>query len=318
MKNIIVITWIALFASSAYAQTWPSKPVKFFVAGAPGSAPDIIARLVGERLTRIWGEQVIVDNRVGAAGNIGTQAAARAPADGHNFLFGQAAPLALNQHTFKSMPFDVERDFVPVVSMGLSPMMVAVNPALPAKTLPELIALAKADPGKVSFATSGAKNIPHLTGELINQRAGVKMFHIPYKIGSQGSADTVSGQVQVYIDGVPPVSVHMKGERLRVLAVSSARRLPNFPDIPAVAETLPGYSFGGWFAIMAPAGTSPEVLARVNRDVNTVIRQPDIAERLLQFGIYEPGGTPEQLAQFIKSERENYGNAVRAAGILPE
>ena len=300
------------------AQSWPAKPVKFYVAGAAGSAPDIIARLIGENLSKMWGQQVIVDNRPGAAGNVGTAAAAKAPADGYNILFGQAAPLALNQHTFKSLPFDPEKDFVPVVSVGLSPMMIAVNNDLPVKTVADLVALAKTQPGKINFGTSSQRNIPHLTGEMLASMAGIKLTHVPYKSNSQAAAETASGLTQVYIDGIPPMRAHLQGGRLRVIAVSSPGRLTNFPDIPAVAETLPGFQFGGWFAILAPAGTPKEVVARINSDVNSVLASPAMGERQLGFGVYGGGGTPEDLAKFLREERENYAKAVKAAGIEPE
>lgn len=317
MKILFTMAGI-LLAATAGAQPWPQKPVKFFVAGATGSAPDIVARQVGERLTQIWGQQVIVDNRPGAAGNVGTAAAAKAPADGYNLLFGQAAPLAMNQHTFKSLPFDPEKDFVPVVGIGVSPMMIAVTNDLPAKSISELIALAKAQPGKINFGTSSQRNVPHLTGEMLNFMAGIKLVHVPYKSNAQAAAEAMSGLVQIYIDGVPPMSAHLKSSRLRIIATSSARRLPNFPDIPAVAETLPGFEFNGWFAIMAPVGTPAEIVAKVNQDTNQVLRLPEISTRLLGLGMYEPGGTPEQLAVFLKVERENYARVVKSAGIEKE
>lgn len=318
MMRLVAAAALFLFTALAAAQPWPEKPVKFYVAGAAGSAPDIIARLIGDGLARIWGQQVVVDNRPGAAGNLGTAAAAKAPADGYNILFGQAAPLALNQHTFRSLPFDAEKDLVPVVAIGLSPMMIAVNNDLPAKNLAELIALAKAQPGKINFGTSSQRNIPHLTGEMLASMAGIKLTHVPYKSNAQAAAETASGLTQAYIDGIPPMRAHMQAGRVRVIAVSSAKRLPNFPDIPAVGETLPGFQFGGWFAILAPAGTPQDVVARINKDVNTVLASPAMSERQLGFGIYGGGGTPEDLGRFLREERENYGKAVKAAGILPE
>jgi tripartite-type tricarboxylate transporter receptor subunit TctC len=310
---------VVLFLSAtAMAQPWPSKPVKFFVAGATGSAPDIIARLIGERLTQIWGQQVVIDNRPGAAGNVGTAAAAKAPVDGYSLLFGQAAPLAMNQHTFKSLPFDPEKDFAPIVSLGISPMMVAVNTDLPVKTIADLLALAKAQPGKVNFGTSSQRNIPHFTGEMLNIIGGVKMTHVPYKANTQASAEAISGLVQVYIDGVPPMTAHLKSGRLRVIATSAPRRLPNYPDIPAVAETLPGFELSGWFALLAPTGTPAEVIAKVNQDANQVLKQPDLAARFEGMGMYEPGGPPERLAAFLRAERENYGRIVKATGLEKE
>jgi tripartite-type tricarboxylate transporter receptor subunit TctC len=309
---------LAVAATVANAQAWPSRPVRFFVAGAAASAPDLIARLLGESLTGIWGQQVIVDNRPGAAGNLGTAAAAKAPADGYNFLFGQAAPLAMNQYTFKTLPFDVEKDLVPVINAGLSPLMIAVNNDLPVRNLAELIALAKAQPGTINFGTSSSRNILHLAGAMLANTAGIKLVHVPYKSNSQAAAETASGLTQIYIDGVPAMFPHIQSNRLRILAVTSARRLPEFPDIPTVAETLPGFNFKGWFAIMAPAGTPPDVIARINRDANTVLQSPAMVARLAGLGIYDAGGTPEQLASFLRSERDAYARAVKAAAIEPE
>ena len=318
MKKFLLGLLAFLVCTVAAAQEWPSKPVKFYVAGAAGSAPDIIARVIGEHLSKTWGQQVIVDNRPGAAGNVGTAAAAKAPADGYSILFGQAAPLALNQHTFKSLPFDPEKDFVPVVAVGLSPMMIAVNNDLPVKNVAELIALAKAQPGKINFGTSSQRNIPHLTGEMLASVAGIKLTHVPYKSNAQAAAESSTGLTQVYIDGIPPMRAHMQAGRLRVIAVTSAKRLPNFPDIAAVAETLPGFEFGGWFAILAPTGTPAHAVARINKDTNTVLASPAISERQIGFGIYGGGGTPEDLAKFLRQERESYAKAVTAAGIEPE
>jgi tripartite-type tricarboxylate transporter receptor subunit TctC len=314
-KSILALLFIAL---SAHAQPWPAKPVKLIVPGPAGSAPDIVARLLGERLTPIWGQQLVVDNRVGAAGNIGTAAAATAPADGYNLLFGLSAALAINQHTFKSLPFSPETDFTPIVSLGISPMMIAVHNDLPVKSLGELLALARAQPGKVNFGTSSSKNVAHLTGEMLASMAGVKLVHVPYRTNAQAAAETTSGLTQIYVDGIPPMLAHLKAGRLRVIAVSSQKRLPNFPEIAAVAESVPGFSFNGWFCLMAPTGTSNEIVARVNQDVNQVLKMPDIAARLLGFGIYDPGGTPEELAQFIRAERQNFARAVKTAGIEPE
>ncbi len=309
---------LLIVAGASTAQVWPTKPVKIIVAGAPGSAPDVISRLIGDRLSQKWGQQFVVDNRIGAAGNLGTAAAAQAPADGYNFLFGQASPLAMNRLTFKTLNFDPEKDFVPVVFLGQSPMMLAVNNDLPVKTVRDLIDLANSRPGKINFGTSSSRNIPHLTGELLNNMAGMRLVHVPYKSNAQAAAETMSGQVHIYIDGVPAMAGHLKSGRLRIIATSAAKRLPNFPDIPAVAETVPGFEFNGWFCIMAPTGTLPGIVAAMNRDVNEVLKDREVASRMLGFGMYDPGGTPEDLARFIRAERQNYARAVKAAGIEPQ
>lgn len=318
MIRILLLALACLWSAGAAAQGWPGKPVHFIVAGAAGSAPDIIARLIGDRLSQMWGQQVVVENRVGSAGNIGTAAAAKAPPDGYTILFGQAAPLALSPFVFKQLDFDPDKDFVPIVRVGLSPMMISAGKDFAPKTVPELVAAAKAAPGKINYGTSSQRNIPHLTGVLLANNASVQLTHVPYSSNTLAATEASTGLTQLYIDGIPPMTGHIKAGRLRPIAVTSSKRLSNFPDIPTVAETLPGFEFNGWFAILAPAGTPPEILARINKDVNVVLRSPDMTERLLGFGIYEPGGTPEELAAFMRSERENYRKAVQAGGIQPE
>jgi len=309
---------LTMCVTVAAAQDWPSKPVKVFLPGPAGSAPDIVMRLLGEQLSRRWGQQIIVDNRIGAAGNVGTAAAASAPADGYSLLFGLSAALAINEYTFRSLPFSPEKDFVPVVSLGISPMMVAVNDHITAQSLAELISLARANPGKLNFATSSSKNVAHLTGATIAAKAGISLIHVPYRTNAQAAAETISGLTQIYIDGIPAVISHMKAGRLRVLAVSSPKRLSNFPEIPAISETIPGFAFVGWFALMAPRGTPSPIIEKLNRDVNDVLKMPEVSSRLLELGIYDAGGTPEELAAFIRNQRRSFAAAVKAANIHPE
>ncbi len=308
----------ACLAAPAVADSWPSRPVKMIVAGAPGSAPDVICRIVGNKLSGLWGQQVIVDNRPGAAGNLGTEMAARATPDGYTLLFGQAAPLSLNRWEFKSLPFDPERDFAPVANVGLSPMMIVVSPNVPAANLSEFIALAKEKPGKLSFGTSSSRNIPHLTGELLKKMAGINIVHVSYRSNAQAIQDVESGDVQMMIDGIPVLVNQAKDGRVRALAVSSPKRLPGLESIPTVAETLPGYAVAGWFAILAPAGTPADIVARVNKDVNAVLAMPDVVERVRQLGVYPDPGTPEDLAKFIKADSALWQSVVKAAGIEPE
>jgi len=307
-----------LLAQTAAAQAWPTRPVHMVVAGASGSAPDVIARIIGNRLVETWGQQIIVDNKPGAAGNLGTEAAAHAPADGYTLLFGQAAPLSMNRFVFKTLPFDVDRDFVPVVNVGLSPMMIAANPRLPANTIGELIDLAKAQPGKLSFGTSSSRNIPHLTGELLKRAGGFEMTHVSYRANTQAIQDVITGETQLMIDGIPVLLNQVKDGRLKALAVSSAKRLPGLETVPTVAETLPGFVTNGWFAVLAPAGTPREVVARVNRDVNAVLRNDAVRDRMRDLGVYAEGGTPEELARFMRADATLWERIVRQAGIEPE
>jgi len=322
LRRVAALTLIFLapfwLAQMAAAQAWPTRPVHMVVAGAPGSAPDVIARIIGNRLVEAWGQQIIVDNKPGAAGNLGTEAAAHAPADGYTLLFGQAAPLSMNRFVFKTLPFDVERDFVPVVNIGLSPMMIAANPRLPANTIGELIDVAKAQPGKLSFGTSSSRNIPHLTGELLKRAGGFEMTHVSYRANTQAIQDVITGETQLMIDGIPVLLNQVKDGRLKALAVSSAKRLPGLETVPTVAETLPGFVTNGWFAVLAPAGTPREVVARVNRDVNAVLRNDAVRDRMRDLGVYAEGGTPEELARFMRTDATLWERIVRQAGIEPE
>jgi tripartite-type tricarboxylate transporter receptor subunit TctC len=216
------------------------------------------------------------------------------------------------------MPFDPERDFAPVVGIGISPMMIVVHPSLPVRTVAELVDLAKANPGGLDFAASGARNIPHFTGMLLNLLTGAPLVHVPYRGSAQAMQDVQAGQLKVMIDGVPSLRQHVASGAVRAVAVTSPRRLPGFEAVPAIAETLPGFSTVGWFAILAPTGTPAEAVARVNRDFDRLLAEPEMKRRLEEFGIFDGGGTPEQLAVFIAGERKAWGEFVRRAKIAPE
>lgn len=303
---------------NAAAQAWPERPVKVFVGSAPGSAPDIVARLLAEQLATLWGKPVVIENRPGAGGNLGAQAAARAPADGHHFWFAHATPVVMNQFLFKSPGFEAERDFLPVVRIGINPMVIAVNPALPVRSLEELIAASKADRDGWSFGTSGSKNIPHLIGEALNQTAGTRLIHVPYKGSQQAAQDTIGGLVQVYIDALPPMSGLLQSGRLRALAVTAPSRVAGFEHIPTAREAGTPMVMIGWMALLSPAQTSREVVARVNRDTNSVLARPEVAARLHALGTYELGGTTRALETFIDDERRLWERVVRLAGIVRE
>ena len=316
--RVMAAAVLAASASIAQAQAWPVKPVKWYLAASAGSAPDIVARLIADRLVPMWGQQIIIDNRPGAGGNAGTAAGANAPADGYNLLFAQAAPIVSSQFLFKDMPFNPEKQLVPIINLGVSPMMLAVNPALKANSLAELVALAKAEPGKLNYATPASRNIPHMTGVMFAIMTGIQWQNVPYKTTPQAAGDTMAGITQVYINGVPPIAPMIKSGALRVLGVSSLKRLPNFPDIPAMSEVAPGFMMGGWFGLMAPVGTPAEVITKVNQDTNAVLKNPQVAERMLQLGMYDPGGTPQDFGRFIAEERARWASAVKAAKIEPE
>lgn len=307
-------------SSAAHAQQWPSRFVKMIVAGAPGSAPDVICRIIGDRLSQKWGSQIVVDNQPGAGGNRGTGVAARAEPDGYTFLFGQAAPLALNKHTFKQLPFDVEKDFAPVIMIGMSPMMIAASPKSKIENVADLLAAAKAAPGKISFATSSARNIPHSTGELLKSLGQIDMLHVSYRANTQALTETMAGLIDLMIDGIPVVMPQVKSGNLKMLGIASPQRLPGLEDYPTIAETVPGFAMSGWFAILAPKGTPPEIVARLNEDTKAVLAIPEVIDRLRDLGVYiDPkNNTPEQLAKFLKNEEELFGRIAKAAKMEPE
>lgn len=313
------LTLTTLLPWSVHAQTWPDRPVKIVVSAAPGSAPDIIARLIGEQLGAMWGKGVVVDNRPGAGGNIGAQTAARSAPDGYTLWFAHATPVVMNQFLFKAPGFDSEKDFDPIVRVGVNPMMIAVNSTVPVNDLRELVAYAKAHPGKVSFATSGAKNIPHLVGETLNQVAQIDMLNIPYKGSQQAASDTIAGRTEVYIDAVPPMAPLIGANpRLRPIAVTTSQRIPGHDAVQTAKEQGIDLVMQGWMAFMAPAGMPAAIVERVAKDTNTVLAKPEIVEKLRTLGTFELGGTTAALDSFIKDERAKWGKVVQAAKIERE
>lgn len=300
------------------AQSWPSRPVRWVLPSAAGSAPDIIARMLSEKLSAVLGQQVIIDNRPGAAGNIAAQHVARSAPDGYTFLFGQASTLAVNPYTFKSTGFDADRDFAAVISIGVSPFMFAVTPSLKAQSMAELIALARAEPGKLSFATSASRNLSHISGEMLKATAGINMVHVPYKGSQQAAADTVAGLTHLYIDSIPAMSSYAQSGRLRVIGVSARNRVPGFESVPTINETLPSFEAVGWFAVVAPAGTPTEIIERTNRELNAILAQPEVGRRMRGFGMFDFGGTSAELDRFMKAERSKWAKVMREARIEPE
>ena len=265
---------------------------------------------------------MVVDNRPGTGGNLGAQATARSAPDGYTLWFAHATPVVMNQYLFKSPGFDAVRDFTPIVRVGVNPMVIAVHPSVPARTLTELVELSKSRAGKVSFTTSGARNIPHLVGETLNQLTGAGMVNVPYRGSQQAAQDTASGLAEVYIDAVPPMMpwlmVGTSAPRLRAVAVTTAQRIEGFEDLPTARESGVDLVMQGWLGLMAPAGVPREVVDRVNRDVNAVLQRPEIVARLRQLGTYQYGGSTADFDAFIKQERSQWESVVKAARLDPE
>ena len=317
--SVLAVVVLSLACSSTVqAQEWPARSVRLIVPASAGSSPDIAARIMADKLVGAWGKQIVVDNRPGGNTVIGMEAGARAAPDGHNLLFTHAAALTISPYSIKSLPYDIEKDFVPIGFVGYSPMLITVANDVPAKTLDELIKLAKAQPGKLSFATPNAKNVPHLTGELLNSTAGIRTLHVPYRSTAQAIQDTMGGQVQILIDGATSLIGAVKTGRIRAIALTAPQKLEGMENIPLAIDTLPGFVISGWFAVVAPAGTPAAIVAKVNRDINQQLQVPDTISRLRDIGVVAQGGSPEALAQTMKKERAQYQKVIRDANIQPD
>ena len=318
-RSMLFAALAAVFVQAHAQAPWPSKPVRLVVSQAAGGTPDIVARMIADRLTRALGQQFVVDNRPGAGNIIGAQAVAHAPADGYTLFFATAAALVSNPFTFKSLPYDPDRDFTPVSMVGKIHFFVLVNPKVPAKTLPELIALEKAQPGKLAFASDGPRNFSGMLGEWINKLAGTHMLLVPYAKMPEGVQDTIAGRTQVVILAVPSAAPRMKSGDLRAIAVSAAKRTPGYENIPAVAETFPGFDFTGWFVIVAPTGTPSAVVQRLNREMDKILKDPEVVQKLREFGMFTDGAeTPEATGEYIRAQRAAWGKMVKEIGLKPE
>jgi tripartite-type tricarboxylate transporter receptor subunit TctC len=303
---------------AAAAQTYPDKPVRVVVPAPAGGALDIVARHVIQKLTESFGTQFIVDNRGGASGAIGAESVARASPDGYTLLFASASAVSINPH-FAAKPTDPLRTYTPVVLVGYSPMVLVVHPSVPAKSVKELVAIAKARPDALGYASNGTGSLSHVTAALFMQRAGIKMLHVPYKGAAPAVIDTVAGNVSVLFAGYPSVAAQERAGRLKALAVTSARRVELAPHLPTVAESgLPGFESTQWWGVYGPAALPAEIVDRLNAALNRILRMPDIKKSLAQDSAEPAGGTPAQLAAYHKADYEKWGQVIRSAGIKGE
>jgi tripartite-type tricarboxylate transporter receptor subunit TctC len=312
--------YVAL-ASTAMAvfAAYPDRPIKLVVAYPPGGGTDIVARLIAPELSRRLGQPVSVDNRGGAAGNIGTEFAVRAPADGYTLLMGNVAPNAINVSIYKKLPYDPQKDLSPVSLVAITPNMLVVNNDLPVKTVADLIAYGKAHPGALNFPSAGQGTSSHLAGELFNTMAQVKMTHIPYKGGGAAFTDLLGGQVQVFFATMPAAIPFVRAGRLRAIAVTSDRRATALPDLPTVSEAgLPGFSATTWYGLYAPKGTPADIVSRLNRELKEALNVPAVRERLIQQGFEPQGNTPDEFSSFIAQEIAKWARVVKAAGVPAE
>ncbi len=308
----------ALAAAGAQAQTYPSRPVRMVVSFPPGSGADITTRMVMPKLSEAMGQQFIVDNRAGAAGHIGAEAVAKSPPDGYTLL-STPASVVISQSLYKNLPYNFEHDLDPFASMALAPYVLVVHPSVPAKTLKELIALAKTKPGQIFYGSTGNGSTPHLAMEVMDAQSGIKMNHVPYKGTPQAVTDLLAGQVQVMFAHTLSVLPMIQSGRLRALAISSSKRSSAAPQIPTVAEAgVPGFEASTWFGLFAPTGTSRDITNRINAEVSKIMNTPDMKSKLLEQGADPFISTPDQFRAFVKTELVKWAKVVQATGVKIE
>ena len=313
MKLFLLLV-LSLGAGPALAQVYPSKPIRLIVPFSPGGGTDILARIIGQKLAESWGQAVNVENRPGASGNLGTEIVARAAPDGHTLV------MAINTHAvnatlFSKLPFDPVKDFTPVILAATTANILVVHPSVPINSVQDLIAYAKANPGRLNYASGGSGTTSHLAAEMFKTMAGVEMVHVPYKGGGAAYTDLLSGRVQLYFVGIPGTVQYLKTGMLRALGVTTPRRSPAAPEVPTIAEAgLPGFEATTWWGILAPAGTPQTVVAKIDQEVARILRAPDVRAKLDEQGFEPTGGTPESFAAFMRAEIERWGRAVKASG----
>ena len=308
----------SLVALGAAAQ-YPDRPIRLIVPFAPGGVTDTSGRLVADALGKRLGQNVVVENKSGASGNIGTQAVATAAPDGYTLVLGFDGTLVINPHVFASVPFDPLKDLTPIGKIGDATLIIVAHPSLPAKTLQELIAYSKQQPNGVSYGTSGIGGTPHIAGELLKQRTGAKLVHVPYKGGGQAMQDALGGNIPLVYTAVAGAATHLKSGRLVAIAVSSRARVPSLPDVPTFMESgIEDFESSSWVAILAPPNTPRPIVERLNRELNAVLATPEIVEKLATLGITPTPGPPERLGEQMKADLEKYGKVVKAAGIKAE
>ena len=321
--NTFIRTALALLASAAlgphaWAQAWPAKPVRVVVAFTAGGTTDILARSVGQQLSEKLKQSFIIDNKPGAGGNLGTEMVVRAAPDGYTLIVNSVGPIAVNPTLFPKLTYNPLTDLVPIVQIADVPNVLVVHPSVPAKSFDEFVAHAKANPGKLNYASTGIGTSSHLSGFILGKRATIEATHVPYK-GADALRDLLAGRVQFMFATIPSVKAHIDAGTLRAIAVTSARRSRSLPDVPTVAERgFPGFEAGSWFGFFAPKGVPPEVVSTLNKAVNEIIAVPAMEAQLIKEGADPVGGTPEQFAQFVQREYEKWKIVVRESGATAE
>ncbi len=323
MKNLVVcVLGLALLAfgtsNMAQAQSYPAKPIRVIVPYPPADTGDTIARLIGQKLSERLGQEVIVDNRPGASGQIGLELATRAAPDGYTLALGQAGNVSVAPHTYKALPYDPTADFLPVALVAWNYLALVVHPALPYKSVAEMIAWAKANPGKLTFASNGEGGFPHLSFELLRVQADFTYLHVPYKGSAQIVTDLIGGQIDAAMASYTSMSPLVRAEKLRLLGITNPTRMPAEPGVPTVADAFPGYNSRGWFGFLAPRGTPRAVVVRLNEEINRVLKLPDVAEKMSAAGLVIVTESPEYFGEMMRSENAKYAKLTRTIGFKPQ
>src|SRR5438445_9589765 len=307
-----------VLACGAQAQPYPSKPIRIVIPFPPGNTTDIMSRLIAPKMAERLGQQVIVENRPGASGMLGLDYVARSPADGYTIACVQGGNMVVLPHTSKSIPYDPLKDFAPIAVSTTNYLAIVANPNVPFKTIGEMVAYAKANPGKLTVATNGEGGFPHLAFEHLRTMGGFTYTHVPYKGSAAIATDVIGGQVQAAIDGITGLTPHVRSGRLRLLAITNKSRVPLWPDTPAAAETVPGYESGGWFGYVAPAGTPRAIVLKLNEEINRAMKLPDVSDKLGSAGLIVVAESPEYFGEIIRGDYAKYGKLVRDIGFQPQ
>ena len=307
----------ALAAAPAFAQAYPSRPISLLVPWAAGGSTDILARIVAQHLHQSMGQPVIIENRTGASGNIGTLAAARAAPDGYTLLFNTMSVHTMNHALFANMPFDGVKDFSPITLLAYVTNTMVVHPSVPANTVAEFIAYAKANPGKIAYASSGPGSTNHLCAALFEKMAGIEMLHVPYRGGAPAVVDTVGGQCQLFFTAGTQSLEHVKAGKLKLLAVTEEKRSALLPDVPTVAEAVPGYEMTVWYGAFGPAGLPGEIVARLNSEIARALFLPEVKSRMADIAVEVASSTPDELAARMRADAEKWGGIIKSIGITP-
>ena len=318
MRSLLLLLLYCL-AGPAAAQDWPAKPLRMIVPYAAGGLPDTMARILGARLGELIGQQIVIENRGGAGGIAGTEAVAKAAPDGYTLLVADIGQVAINPHLYAKLPYDPLRDLAAVSLLGTTSLFLVVNPAVPASSFAELVALARARPGKLNYGSSGAGSIHHLATEALKAGFKLDIVHVPYKGMGQAVPALLGGQVSILYSALPAIESHVKAGKLKLLAISTLKRSAQAPDVPTVAELgLPGYDFAPEIGVLAPAGTPPALLGRIAAEIAKAVRQPEVSQRFLQLGIEPVGSTPEAYAARIRAAYDRYAQVVKSSGAKVE